>query len=211
VFVCGKCSPGDKTAEIPAVRIRTSGPAVDCYYCSSVLSLIWSFCDWRGLCVVKGYDLNVASCSLKLQNLKFSVTYWKALFPFFSYRPWNNSGWLFHRGDSDSGKIRGGHWKRFFSVFCFSLLIIVPPSLHAHQSPPHRVCHSPDWVVLYYSLGPKLRPSFLTPYLTVLGIKVDFFVSVYIYSSTWRQSYLHQYFDVSLIIHGPKYADYTLT
>jgi hypothetical protein len=40
------------------------------------------------------------------------------------------------------------------SFFCFSLLTIIPPLLHAHLLLPHKVCDRPDQAVHYHILNP---------------------------------------------------------
>jgi hypothetical protein len=47
----------------------------------------------------------------------------------------------------------------------FSPANIIPPLRHIHLSPPHEVCDSSDQAAYYYTLGPKLRASFLTEHL----------------------------------------------
>jgi hypothetical protein len=53
----------------------------------------------------------------------------------------------------------------------FPLLIIIPPLLHTHLSPPHEVCDSPDQEAHYHTLGTKLGASSLTRHLTGFVVK----------------------------------------
>jgi hypothetical protein len=57
--------------------------------------------------------------------------------------------------------------------FNFSLVIIIPPLLNNHLSPPHKVCDSPNQVAHYHTLSPKLGASSLNRHLAGLGVKVD--------------------------------------
>jgi hypothetical protein len=50
----------------------------------------------------------------------------------------------------------------FLRVLRFSPVIIIPPLLHIHLSPPHEVCDSSDQAAHYHHLGPELGVSFLT-------------------------------------------------
>jgi hypothetical protein len=54
VFVGDKCSSSDNTAKITAVTISsTASTATTKYGCkNSILSLVSSFCVWKGSCVV---------------------------------------------------------------------------------------------------------------------------------------------------------------
>jgi hypothetical protein len=71
------------------------------------------------------------------------------------------------------------HWNRFFSEFIsFPLLIIIPPLLHTHLSPPHEVRDSPDQTAHYHTLGPKLGASSLTQHSA--GLRVKFRLQIYI-------------------------------
>jgi hypothetical protein len=72
------------------------------------------------------------------------------------------------------------HWSSVFSeFFSFPPLIIIPPLLHTHLSPPHAVCDSPDQATHYHTLGPMLGASSLTRHLAGLGVKVVYFFIFY--------------------------------
>jgi hypothetical protein len=47
----------------------------------------------------------------------------------------------------------------FLRVLLFPPLIIIPPLLHTHLSPPHEVCDSPVQAANYHTLGTKLGAS----------------------------------------------------
>jgi hypothetical protein len=57
-------------------------------------------------------------------------------------------------------------------VLQFPPLIIIPPLLHTHLSPPHAVCDSPDQAAYHHTLGAKLGASSLTRHLAGLRVKV---------------------------------------
>jgi hypothetical protein len=76
-----------------------------------------------------------------------------------------------------SSEIHGGRsgwdYSRFVSQFFGApLLIIIPPLLHTHLSPPYEVCDSPDQAAHYHTLGPKLGAASLTRHLAGLGVKL---------------------------------------
>jgi hypothetical protein len=54
----------------------------------------------------------------------------------------------------------------------FLLLIVIPPLLRTHLSPPHEVCDSCDQASLYHTLGPTLGASSLIQHLLALWLKV---------------------------------------
>jgi hypothetical protein len=60
----------------------------------------------------------------------------------------------------------------FLRVLWFPLIIIIPPLLHTHLSPPHEVCDSPDQAAHYHTLSPKLGASSLIRHFASLGVKV---------------------------------------
>jgi hypothetical protein len=64
-----------------------------------------------------------------------------------------------------SGEIHGG-WSGtgadFSPSFVFPPLIVIPPLLHTHLSPPHGVCDSHDRAAHYHTIGPELGASSLT-------------------------------------------------
>jgi hypothetical protein len=72
-----------------------------------------------------------------------------------------------------SSDIRGGRHGTeagFLRVLWFPPLIIIPPLLHTHLSPPHEMCDSPDQAAHYHTLGTKLGASSLTRHLTGFGV-----------------------------------------
>jgi hypothetical protein len=65
------------------------------------------------------------------------------------------------------------HWSRFSpESFGFLPLIIIPPLLHTHPSPPHEGCDIPDQAAHHHTLSPKLGAASPTRHLFGLEIKV---------------------------------------
>jgi hypothetical protein len=71
---------------------------------------------------------------------------------FWSRWPGFNPGWLQVSFEVDEEALEQG----------FPPLIIIPPLLHTHLSPPHEVCDSPDQAEHYHTLDPKLGASSVT-------------------------------------------------
>jgi hypothetical protein len=60
----------------------------------------------------------------------------------------------------------------FSDFFGFLQLVITPPLLHTHLSPPHEVCDSSDQAPHYHNLGPKkVGASSLIRHLVDLEVK----------------------------------------
>jgi hypothetical protein len=62
----------------------------------------------------------------------------------------------------------------FSELFGFPLLVIIPPLLHTHLSPPHEMYDSPDQDVHYHILCLQLRAFSLTRHLAALGVRLFF-------------------------------------